>query len=319
MRFKLINQAWWAAAVLAACATSPIITTTEPSPPAAAAPSAVAALTATPSAAPSATPSQTPTATPTPNATLVAEATLEAVRGELTAAGLAEGSAAYEAAFARRRCAVAPPLTPTPLPWSALPVGATAVSADCLGSDLPGIHERLWLDGRWVEAEAFALSAAERLAAQAAYQAYFDLIAAAAEPPGPDFAARLASHMDSARALGSPQSCLAAEVASAVGERWARGAYVRLEAPAGLQWAEEARLLPGAEALYLVLRWQAPGLRQTLVEAASGAVVQAAPLPVLAGTAWLRYDAGAGRWRVFDDAGGYPCGPFQTLAQKGIP
>ncbi len=303
---------------LTACTTSagaPPVSGTTPAG-AAAAPgapmvSAVAMTEPAPTVAPTRPPTQAPsaTATATPDATRAAEATLESIRLTLVATGVPEGSTAFDAQFAAQRCAVAPPATPTAGPFPLKPAGPVTLSADCLGHDLPGAYEQAWVDGRWVEAGRFDFAdAADLRAAQRAYEQYFEFLAVQAAPPAADTAAQLAGYMDATETLGSPQSCLASDVAGALSGLRARGQYVRLTAPAGLAWNAAYRLYVGPKPYQVSLDWQVRSLRQELVDAQTGQVLRTATRPALAGTAWLRFEAG--RWRVFDDAGGYYCAPL---------
>jgi hypothetical protein len=249
------------------------------------------------------------------DATQVVETTLEAIRNTLTAAGVSEGSAEFERQAVAQRCAVAPPATPTALPVRVRPAGEAVTSADCLGSDLPGTYDALWLDGAWVEAQHFELADdADRRAAQAAYERYLDFLAFRAGPPPADFARALQGYMLTDGTLPSPQSCLAADVIVAASRLQRQGVYVRLSLPEGLAWEPDYRFSPGPAQLQIVLRWRARSVRQELVDAANGNVLKQAAAPLLAGTAWLQFDAGVGGWRVLDDGNGYYCNQLSMFA-----
>lgn len=298
-----------------ACATTavPVTTTSRPSAsathtPARAttAPAPSATLTPGPTDTPTTAPSATPTATL--DATRAAGMTLEAIRLAVTASGVPEGSSAFVAQVDATRCAVLPPPTSTPLPWAVVARPPVVVSANCLGSDLPGQGARIWQDGQWLEAAGFSFAqAADLELARQHYLDYLNYISFQAGPPTDDFAADLGDYMNSAGALPSPESCLAETIAGRVAALRQDGHYVRLTLTQPVQWDEPYYLFLDNNAAHLALPWQVAGIRQEFVSITTSEAARQAPLSRLAGTAWLRYDAAAGDWRLEDDDGGYYC------------
>lgn len=294
--------------VVAVSTTTPLARATQP-------PAATAGVTQSPtplpSATPTAAPSQTPTATPTVDATQAGETTIEAIALSVTASGVPEGSIQFYAAVDATRCAVLPPPTATPLPWALQPNGQATYSANCLGSDLPGQTAPVWLDGRWVEAANYAFAnPADLRAAQAAYEIYLDLIGFKNAPPAADFDASLGQATWSLNESPSPQSCLPSQVSSAVAILLAQGDYVRLTLPNRITWDEKYYLAPLSDPPQATLYWQATGVRQALVKAATGQALRESGLATMAGAARMAYDSASGRWRVADDSSGYYCDEF---------
>jgi hypothetical protein len=230
------------------------------------------------------------------------------------ASGFSEGLAAFDERFQATRCAVAPPPTPTALPFPIEPLGAARVSANCLGGDLPGNSDPVWLGGRWVEAEAVQFANPGDLQiAQQAYEHYLDFISFKAAAPGNGFARELAIHMDSTEVLPSPQSCLAPDVINAITRLNARGQYVRLTFPQGVEWGADYSLMHNASGMWqLALRWQAKGVRQELIDRTSGNTL-ASSVALLAGTAWLVYAPDRQGWIVTDDGNGYYCASLSAF------
>jgi hypothetical protein len=238
----------------------------------------------------------------------VAEATLEAIRYAVATEGVLEGSREFDARVEGLRCVLIPPPTPTVLPIRLQPAGEVQRSASCLGADLPGLNERVWIDGQWVEAERYLfVHAADLFAAQQAYERYLRFISFGTTGPTEAIAADLAELGQSTEALPSPESCQLSQVASLIASATQRGVFVRLTLTQGLSWEPRYSVLLGDD-LLVVLHWQARGVRQELVNAIDGQVLKQAIAPVLAGSPRLTYHPASAQWRLADDAGGYYCG-----------
>jgi hypothetical protein len=269
-------------------------------------------------AAPTTQPSETPSPTATLDPTRWAAMTLEAIRVAVTASGVPEGSTEFEAQVAATRCALIAPPTATPMPWRLAPEEPYVVSANCLGSDLPGQGVRLWQDGVWVEAQGYQFAAQGDLeVARHAYVELLDVISLQAGPPTDDFATTLSDHMASANVLPSPQSCLADEIVARVSALRQQGLYVRLTFTEPIQWDGEYFLFVSPVETTLSLPWSTTSVRQELLSIENNEVIRAEQLAGLAGTARLRYEAPAERWLVTDDARGYYCyeRPYRLLHQ----
>lgn len=250
----------------------------------------------------------TPSPTPTWDATRIAGMTLEAIRVAVTASGVPEGSTEFEAQVAATRCALVPPPTSTPMPWRLAPEQPYVVSANCLGSDLPGQGVQLWQDDVWIEAQGYQFAAQGDLeVARHAYVEFLDVISLQAGPPTDNFATTLSDHMASANVLPSPQSCLADEIVARVSALRQEGLYVRLTFSEPIQWDGEYFLFVSPVETTLALPWSTMSVRQELVSIENNEVIRAEQLAGLAGTARLRYEAPAERWLVTDDARGYYC------------
>jgi hypothetical protein len=253
-------------------------------------------------------PSATPSATPTIESTRAAVMTLGAIRLAVTASGVPEGSTEFVAQVDATRCAVIPPPTPTALAWAVEPNLPYLVSANCMGSDLPGQAAQVWQDGRWIETDTFAFADLTDLEiARTRYTEFLDLVSFQNGPPGADFSIKLATLMDSAGVLPSPQSCLADEIAGPVTALTERGHYVRLTFTQAVEWDDTYFLDLALGRIRLALPWSIGAVRQELVSIETGATVKQETLAGLAGTARLEYVATQGQWVIVDDASGYYC------------
>ncbi|MCC6191668.1 MAG: hypothetical protein IT318_21785 [Anaerolineales bacterium] len=234
--------------------------------------------------------------------------TLEAIRVAVTASGVPEGSTEFEAQVAATRCALIPPPTSTPMPWRLTPEQPYLVSANCLGSELPGQGVRLWQDGVWVEANQYAFAdPAELEAPRHSYLAYLDLMSFAAAPPGDDFEAKLAEYMMTDGVLPSPESCFAGEVSSQVLELARQDLYVRLTFKQSIEWNAAYYLYVSPVDIQLALPWSTGPVLQELLSMESNTPLRHEFLAGLAGTARFRYDPATSRWYLTDDEGGYYC------------
>jgi hypothetical protein len=256
----------------------------------------------------SATMTPTPSYTPTADPTRIAGMTLEAIRLAVTAGGVPEGSMEFEAQVAATRCAVVPPPTSTPMPWRLAPEQPYVVSANCLGSDLPGQGVQLWQDGTWVEARSFSFANGMDLeVAHKRYLAYLDELSFRDGPPTDDFIARLREHMDSTGTAPAPESCLADEIIGRVMTLAESGNYIRLTFTQPIHWSEQSHLFSLAGDVQLALPWSTAAIQQELVEIGTGRVIKQALLARIAGTAWLTYSSSSHDWLVADDDSGYYC------------
>lgn len=251
-----------------------------------------------------ATLSVTPSPMPTVDGTAVAEATLESIRLAALATGLPEGSVEFEVQVQATQCAVLPPPTPTALPISIVAASPATVSATCLGGDLPFEYKAWWVNGQWVEAKHWQL--ARLVDVQAAQQAYINYLTYLWSEPltATTQLEQFLVHTDD---VVTTRSCQFDSVQPALNEFIQQGQWVQVTPTTAWQWSDDYQLRLSTNQIELAMPWKAQGLTQRLVDLTTGKVNQQAALPLLAGTAILRYDVESQTWRLVDDANGYFC------------
>lgn len=259
-----------------------------------------------------ATPSVTPSPVPTVDGTAVAEGTLESIRLAAVATGWPEGSVEFEVQVQATQCAVLPPPTPTALPIAIVAANPATVSTTCLGGDLPFEHKAWWVNGRWVEAKHWQLANAAEV--QAAQQAYLNYLTYLWSEPLTT-TTQLEQFLVHGEELAASRSCQFPSVLRALSGFVQQGQWVQVSPLEAWQWSEDYQLRLSANQIEVAMPWKAQGLTQRLVDLTTGKVLQQAALPLLAGTAILRYDVDTQSWRLVDDANGYFCTTVDFFVQ----
>lgn len=145
------------------------------------------------------------------------------------------------------------------------------------------------------------------LAAQQAYEQYFDFISFQSEPPPDDVEEALAELMVKDGSGIGPFSCLFADMLSGISGKASQGRYVRLTPIDELVWDDTRVYLDvGPSGIEVAVGWVIHEANVELVEIRTGNVLKR-KLMGMAGTAHMTYVSELDGWLLDDDNGGFYC------------